>query len=195
MKQDIRNLDFKLIVKENVENIDGETRKFITLELKRVVYKEQFIKEQESVEQPKPEIIETKDDVQQEKTVKDKETTKRKTSKKSEKTSNSQEQVTNQTKSEIEENETKISVNDYEKCLSLLELQDLKIRDKVFKQAMFCNMQDEVIELIIHDDVLEEVSNWEIGSAIVPTDILEKGNIKTLKAYKDLGIIKKQKAA
>ena len=195
MKQDIRNLDFKLIVKENVENIDGETRKFITLELKRVVYKEQFIKEQESVEQPKPEIIESKDDVQQEKTVKDKETTKRKTSKKSEKTSNSQEQVTNQTKSEIEENETKISVNDYEKCLSLLELQDLKIRDKVFKQAMFCYMQDEVIELIIHDDILEEVSNWEIGSAIVPTDILEKGNFKTLKAYKDLGIIKKQKAA
>ena len=111
------------------------------------------------------------------------------------------EQEKSVTKSKVEEKpipseKTKKTdeIDEYEKCLSFVELQDLKIKDKVFKKGIFCNMKDEMVELIIHDDILEEVNTWEIGSAIIPVNILEKGNFKTLKEYKELGIIKKQKA-
>jgi len=150
MNRDITKSYFKLIVEEKMTNSGGEVRKFISLNLKEIIDKEQFIDNQEENDE-----IETFTD---------------------------------------EVIETKTNTDDFEKCLSLIELHDLNIKDKVFKEALFCNMKDETEGLIIHPDILEEVSNWQIGSAIIPTKILEKNGFKTLLEYQDLGIIKKQKA-
>lgn len=183
MNHDIKKSYFRLIVEENVMNVSGEIKKFITLNLKEIIDKEQFLNnietEQEDIQTPKLE----------------KNTKPKKSNKKKDAIKNFQEDSKEQENLEKEEesSETSLTVNEYEKCLSLVELQDINIKDKVFKKGIFCNMKDEMVELIIHDDILEEVYTWEIGSAIVPITILEKGNFKTLKAYKDLGIIKKQK--
>ena len=191
MNHDIKNSYFKLLVEENVTNVGGEIKKFITLNLKEIVTKEQFTKKKE-IEHEEPQVLKVEEKEETEKVKKKKETSKviqdipekEKVLKKE----NTDLQKINQS-----EDKSEMNFDDYEKCLSLVELQDLNIKDKVFKKGIFCNMNDELVELIIHDDILKEVSTWEIGSTIVPVDILEKGNFKTLKTYKDLGIIKKQK--
>ncbi len=196
MNHDIKNSYFKLIVEENVTNVGGETRKFITLNLKEIVDKEQFINK-ENVKEMKNEV--TPVIVQEEKETA-KLLRKKKTVEQKKDESNIQqdsqdikiEKIDNN--SEIIEVTTDNNVDDFEKCLSLIEINDLKIKDKMFKEATFCNMKDETVKLIIHPSILDEVSTWEIGSAIIPIDIMEKNKYKTLVKYKDLGIIKKQKA-
>ena len=85
-------------------------------------------------------------------------------------------------------------INNKEDCenyLTLVEIKDVCKGDKTIKQAVFCNMKDELITLLIHPNIQNEVCNWEIASVISPQNIYEKNNCKILKEYKEILIIKK----
>lgn len=51
-------------------------------------------------------------------------------------------------------------------------------------------MNDEIMTIFIHPNIENEVSNWEIGSAIIP-EIKRPKNDDVLVGYKDVGILKK----
>ena len=42
-------------------------------------------------------------------------------------------------------------------------------------------MKDELIEVLIHPDIVEEVCKWEVASAIIAVNIYEQNNYKILK--------------
>lgn len=88
-------------------------------------------------------------------------------------------------------NEVINNQEDYENYLTLVEIKDVCKGNKTIKQAVFCNMKDELITLLIHPDIQNEVCNWEIASVISPQNIYEKNNCKILKEYKEISIIKK----
>ena len=97
-------------------------------------------------------------------------------------------------KEQLKQEEQKIEItsnDEFEKCLTLVELKDITRGEKIGKQAVFCNMKDELIELLIHPDILEEVCKWEVASVIIPVNIYEQNNYKILKEFKDVEIIKK----
>lgn len=191
MNVDIKEKDFKLIIKEETSNEGGEIKKYTSVELKVIVSKEELMKKKsDNNPEVKEETQEIIPEQEEPKTKKKSETKKNKT----------EDSVTTEEKEEKEQNESNqestinTNADDFEKCLSLIEVHDLTIKDKVYKEAAFCNMNDQTEKLIIHSSILDEVLTWEIGSAIIPTKILEKNGFRTLTEYKDLGIMKKKKA-
>ena len=179
---DIKQKEFRIATEENTRVVDGKVNKYTTISLKMLEGSSKTKVEEINTEPENKEIIakpkETKVEKEkaESKVVPTKEEPKQK------------EKV--QPKAETQKTEV-TSDDDYEKCLTLVELKDITRGEKTGKQAVFCNMKDELIEVLIHPDIVEEVCKWEVASTIIPVNIYEQNNYKILKEFKDIAIIKK----
>lgn len=200
MGVDIKQKEFRLATEEKTSIVNGKVNKYTTVNLKMIegsesktnVEKEQTIPEENKTENTN-QIQETKETKTKE--VKTKET-KAKKEKKEEKQEEKIQEHTNTTitpenKENANTNETSNPEDEFEKCLTLVEIKDLTKGEKKAKLATFCTMKDELINVLIHPSIEAEVAKWQIASVILPTDLYEQNNYKILKEYKDMGIIKK----
>ena len=179
---DIKQKEFRIATEENTRVVDGKVNKYTTISLKMLEGSSKTKVEENNTEPKNKEI-----------TAKPKETKaeKEKAESKVVPTKEEAKQKENvQPKAEAQKTEV-ASDDDYEKCLTLVELKDITRGEKTGKQAVFCNMKDELIEVLIHPDIVEEVCKWEVASAIIPVNIYEQNNYKILKEFKDVAIIKK----
>lgn len=163
MGVDIKQKEFRLAAEEKTSIVDGKVNKYTTVNLKMI------------------EGSESKTNVEKEQTIPEER-----------KTENTKQiQGTKETKTkEVKPKETKVK-DEFEKCLTLVEIKDLTKGEKKAKLATFCTMNDELIKVLIHPDIEDDVCKWEIASVILPTNLYEQNNYKILKEYKDMGIIKK----
>ena len=90
-----------------------------------------------------------------------------------------------------EESEKVQDLDDFEKVLSLIEIKTDIVGDKEIKTASFCTMTNDVIDLLLHPEIVDQVSNYSPSSAILPLEIYEKNNKKILKKFKEIEVIKK----
>ena len=165
MGVDIKQKEFRLATEEKTSIINGKVNKYTTVNLKII------------------ESSESKTNVEKEQTIPEENKTE----------NTNQIQETNETKTkEVKPKETKANPEDeFEKCLTLVEIKDLTKGEKKAKLAKFCTMNDELIDVLIHPSIEAEVAKWQIASVILPTNLYEQNNYKILKEYKDMGIIKK----
>ena len=165
MGVDIKQKEFRLATEEKTSIVNGKVNKYTTVNLKMI------------------ESSESKTNVEKEQTIPEEN--------KTENTNQIQEKNETKTK-EVKTKETKVNPEDeFEKCLTLVEIKDLTKGEKKAKLAKFCTMNDELIDVLIHPSIEAEVAKWQIASVILPTDLYEQNNYKILKEYKDMGIIKK----
>ena len=165
MGVDITQKEFRLATEEKTSIVDGKVNKYTTVNLKMI------------------EGSESKTNVDKVQTIPEEN--------KTENTNQIQEKKETKTK-EVKVKETKVNPQDeFEKCLTLVEIKDLTKGEKKAKLAKFCTMNDELINVLIHPSIEAEVVKWQIASVILPTDLYEQNNYKILKEYKDMGIIKK----
>ena len=200
MGVDIKQKEFRLATEEKTSIVNGKVNKYTTVNLKMIessesktnVEKEQTIPEENKTENTN-QIQETNETKTKE--VKLKETKAKKEKKEDKKEEKIQEHTNIITKPENNEikqvKETSNPEDEFEKCLTLVEIKDLTKGEKKAKLAKFCTMNDELIDVLIHPSIEAEVAKWQIASVILPTDLYEQNNYKILKEYKDMGIIKK----
>lgn len=164
MGVDIKQKEFRLATEEKTSIVNGKVNKYTTVNLKMI------------------ESSESKTNVEKEQTIPEENKTE----------NTNQIQETNETKTkEVKLKETSNPEDEFEKCLTLVEIKDLTKGEKKAKLAKFCTMNDELIDVLIHPSIEAEVAKWQIASVILPTDLYEQNNYKILKEYKDMGIIKK----
>ena len=170
MGVDIKQKEFRLATEEKTSIVNGKVNKYTTVNLKMI------------------ESSESKTNVEKEQTIPEENKTE----------NTNQIQETNETKTkEVKPKETKAKKensnpeDEFEKCLTLVEIKDLTKGEKKAKLAKFCTMNDELIDVLIHPSIEAEVAKWQIASVILPTNLYEQNNYKILKEYKDMGIIKK----
>ena len=106
----------------------------------------------------------------------------------SEQSKEKSENISSRENHEKESREEQIDNN--ENIVILYDLHDLTKGEKVVKEANFCNMNDELITVLIHPSIVDEVNKWQESSAIIPT-IEKQGKYNVLTGYKDVGILKK----
>ena len=170
MGVDIKQKEFRLATEEKTSIVNGKVNKYTTVNLKMI------------------ESSESKTNVEKEQTIPEEN--------KTENTNQIQETKEIKTK-EVKQKETKAKKensnpeDEFEKCLTLVEIKDLTKGEKKAKLAKFCTMNDELIDVLIHPSIEAEVAKWQIASVILPTNLYEQNNYKILKEYKDMGIIKK----
>ena len=191
MGVDIKKRDFRLATEEKTSVVEGKVKKFTTVTLKMLGNKDELInrKKENKTTDIENSVAEDKSEE-----IKEKSTKKSKTQEgKSEIIKSEVSEKQNKNGNEIEEKNENVSstVDEFEKCLTLVELKDVTIGQNAVKKAIFCNINDEVIELLLHPDIVKEVSNWEVASCIIPVNVYEKNGNKILKEFKDIKIIKK----
>lgn len=164
---DIKQKEFRIATEENKAIVNGKVNKFTTINLKMI---ENVNKSNTEDNKIHSNIIESKETKILEKENK-------------EDLSFSNEQVVSK--------ELDLSIDDYEKCLTLIEIKDITKGNKTGKIATFCNMKDEIITFLIHPDIINEFCEFDIQSTIVATDVYIENNYKILKAYKEINVIKK----
>ena len=200
MGVDIKQKEFRLATEKRTSIADGKVNKYTTVNLKMIESSESKTNVDEKQTIPKENKTENTNQIQETKETKTKEVKTKETKAKKEKKDEKQEEKIQEhtnitTKSENNENievkETSNTEEEFEKCLTLVEIKDLTKGEKKAKLATFCTMNDELINVLIHPSIEAEVAKWQIASVILPTDLYEQNNYKILKGYKDMGIIKK----
>lgn len=170
MGVDIKQKEFRLATEEKTSIVNGKVNKYTTVNLKMIESSESKTNVDEKQTIPEENKTENTNQIQETKEIKTKEVKPKETKAKKE-TSNPE--------------------DEFEKCLTLVEIKDLTKGEKKAKLAKFCTMNDELIDVLIHPNIEAEVSQWQIASVILPTDLYEQNNYKILKEYKEMGIIKK----
>ena len=170
MGVDIKQKEFRLATEEKTSIVNGKVNKYTTVNLKMIESSESKINVEKEQTIPEENKTENTNQIQETKETKTKEVKPKETKAKKE-TSNPE--------------------DEFEKCLTLVEIKDLTKGEKKAKLAKFCTMNDELIDVLIHPSIEAEVAKWQIASVILPTDLYEQNNYKILKEYKDMGIIKK----
>lgn len=165
MGVDIKQKEFRLATEEKTSIVNGKVNKYTTVNLKMI------------------ESSESKTNVDKKQTIPEEN--------KTENTNQIQETKETKTKETKAKKENSNPEDEFEKCLTLVEIKDLTKGEKKAKLAKFCTMNDELIDVLIHPSIEAEVAKWQIASVILPTDLYEQNNYKILKEYKDMGIIKK----
>lgn len=189
MNVDIKNNDFRLSVEEQTSIVNGKVQKYNVVKLKLIV-NNQTKKQLENKEEKskKEQVVNNKPKKQLEC---EKETDNIKTDvsqKDSEQSKEKSENISSRENHEKESREEQIDNN--ENIVILYDLHDLTKGEKVVKEANFCNMNDELITVLIHPSIVDEVNKWQESSAIIPT-IEKQGKYNVLTGYKDVGILKK----
>ena len=170
MGVDIKQKEFRLATEEKTSIVNGKVNKYTTVNLKMIESSESKTNVEKEQTIPEENKTENTNQIQETKEIKTKEVKQKETKAKKE-TSNPE--------------------DEFEKCLTLVEIKDLTKGEKKAKLAKFCTMNDELIDVLIHPSIEAEVEKWQIASVILPTDLYEQNNYKILKEYKDMGIIKK----
>lgn len=170
MGVDIKQKEFRLATEEKTSIVNGKVNKYTTVNLKMIESSESKTNVEKEQTIPEENKTENTNQIQETKEIKTKEV-KQKEIKAKKETSNPE--------------------DEFEKCLTLVEIKDLTKGEKKAKLATFCTMNDELIDVLIHPSIEAEVEKWQIASVILPTDLYEQNNYKILKEYKDMGIIKK----
>ena len=163
--------EFKLSTEEKTAIKDGKTVKYTAVNLKMIENncKNSLITEEEKQENKPTENISNN-------TIEEKKT------KKAKKVETEKIKPENEVSEKImDEEEKEQEVDDYEKILTLVEIKTESVGDKEVKKATFCTMTDEVIDFLLHPDIVDQVSNYSPSSAILPIEIYEKNNKKILK--------------
>lgn len=83
-------------------------------------------------------------------------------------------------------------LSEFDKTLTLVEIKDLSFNSSVqVRKAIFGDIKNNIVEYLLHPDIVDEFNNYEIGSAIIPTNVYKKNDNNVLKEYKEVEIIKK----
>lgn len=176
MGVDITNHDFKLITEEKKAIVDGKMNKFTVINLKMIVNsKSEVLKKSTNTSKNDKQLNE-----------------------KTENTNNKQNEsisteILSTDKENTKENKEMLDLHDeFEKYLTLVEINDVKQNGNNISIAKFCTMKDdEVIKLLLHPDIVEKVKTYLPSSCILPIEIYEKNGNKILKNYKEIEIINK----
>ena len=91
----------------------------------------------------------------------------------------------------MQESEKVQDLDDFENVLTLVEIKTEMVGDKEVKKATFCTMTDEVMDFLLHPEIVDQICNYAPSSAILPVEIYEKNNNKILKKFKENEVIKK----
>ena len=180
MNVNITEHNFRLITEEKQAIVDGKVNKFTTIKLKMIVNTRENtdnLKEKVNViseEKLKEDTLKKKNDVVLEEDEKINAVNEKKDNSSNEKT---KKEVSKRPKAKQEkkDNDSSDVLDDYENCLTLVEIEDVVKKDKTAKKAIFCTMKDdEKIELLLHPDITDEVCSWVPSSTILPKEIYEQ---------------------
>lgn len=184
--------EFRLSTEEKTALKDGKTIKYTAVNLKMIEnnYKNSLITEDEKQENKPAENISNN-------TIEEKKPKKAKKVEKEEikpeiKVSEEPKDENKVTETEnMQESEKVQDLDDYENVLTLVEIKTEMVGDKEVKKATFCTMTDEVMDFLLHPEIVDQVCNYAPSSAILPVEIYEKNNNKILKKFKEIEVIKK----
>ena len=182
--------EFRLSTEEKTALKDGKTIKYTAVNLKMIENncKNSLITEDKKQENKPTEII-SNTTIEEKKPKKSK---KKEEIKSDFKVSEEPEDENKLTEVEKTEESGKVQdLDDFEKALTLIEIKTEKVGDKEIKKASFCTMTNEVIDLLLHPEIVDQVCNYAPSSAILPVEIYEKNNNKILKKFKEIEVIKK----
>lgn len=178
MGVNITEKEFRLATEEKKSIVDGKVNKYTTISLK-MIENSSKVKSNDSKTNTIPEDNKTEEK-------------NKKVANKKEKSKEKEETKSDSKVVQIEEKkENTTDEIDYEKCLTLVEIKDITKGEKIAKQATFCTMKDEIVNVLLHPDIVDEVCKWEVASTILPINIYEQNNYKILKEFKEIEIIKK----
>lgn len=170
MNVNITEHDFKLITQPQETIVDGKLKKYTTIKLKMVINNKEEVLKKSNISKKQES---GKKDVNDEK-------------------QNNSSYISKNTKSSVEKTDKQTILQDeFENYLTLIEIENVNKSGNNIKKAKFCTMKDdEIVELLIHPDIVEKFSEYVPSSCILPLDIYEKNGNKILKDYKEIEIIK-----
>lgn len=190
MNVNITEHDFKLITEPKESIVDGKLNKFTTIKLKMVVNSHKIDNELKEESEKSKQIDTVKEEKDKQTNTLKEESNKTRNKKEVSKNSNVQQEKTEEIQKE--EKNTSIMSDDYENCLTLVEIDEIIKNGKKAKKATFCTMKDdEKIQLLLHPDIIDEVCSWVPSSTILPEEIYEQNGYKVLKKFKEIEVIKK----
>lgn len=184
--------EFRLSTEEKTALKDGKTVKYTAVNLKMIENncKNSLITEEEKQENKPAEII-SNNTIEEKKLKKAKKVEKEEIKPEIKVSEEPKDEVKITEVEKTEESEKVQDLDDFEKVLSLIEIKTEMVGDKEIKTASFCTMTNEVIDLLLHPEIVDQVSNYSPSSAILPIEIYEKNNKKILKKFKEIEVIKK----
>ncbi len=185
---DIRQKKFRMATEERKSIVDGRVKKYVTVSLKMIEDTDKNDLGDKNKSEKISKINAEKGDNENRELI----SNNVKDNRKKQKKGITEKELYNENNASERANlNSDIDVDEYEKCIILQEIKEITIGENIVKKAIFCNMNDEIIELLLHPDIQEEISNWELASTIIPLNIYEKNNNRILKEYKEISVIKK----
>ena len=184
--------EFRLSTEEKTALKDGKTIKYTAVNLKMIEnnYKNSLITEEEKQENKPAENI-SNNTIEEKKPKKAKKVEKEEKTEPEIKVSEEPKDDNKVEEKEVEQTDTVQDLDDYEKVLTLVEIKTEMVGDKEVKKATFCTMADEVMDFLLHPEIVDQICNYAPSSAILPVEIYEKNKNKILKKFKEIEVIKK----